>query len=102
VRAQRHLRTALVRARREEWRRFIEGSGWPDTRRLAEHLGLTPSEFRQDWNKLLTCLDHPGVATFAFPDFEKSHEIYVYDIQWPLHHWPHPCGPSTVAPCYAR
>jgi hypothetical protein len=79
----------------EEWRRFIEGPGWPDTRRLTEHLGLTPLEFPQDWNNLLTCLNHPGVATFAFPDFEKSHEIYVHDIRWLLHYWPIPCAPHA-------
>lgn len=79
----------------EEWRRFVEGPGWPDVRRLAEHLGLTLFEFPKDWNKLLTCLDHPGVAMFAFPGFKKSHVIYVHDIQWLLHHWPTPCGPPA-------
>ena len=66
----------------EEWRQFIEGLEWPDTRRLAEHLGLTVFEFPEDWNKLLACLDHPGVAMFAFPDYEKSHVVYVHDIRW--------------------
>jgi hypothetical protein len=28
---------------------------------------------------------------FAFPDYDKSHVIYVHDIQWLLHHWPTLC-----------
>jgi hypothetical protein len=79
----------------EEWQQFIEGPGWPDTRRLAEHLGLTPFESPEDWNRLLTCLDHPGAAMFAFPKYEKSHVIYAHDIRWLLHHWPTPCGPPA-------
>jgi len=79
----------------KEWRQFVEVPGWPDTRRLAEHLGLTPFEFPEDWNKLLTCLDHPGAAIFAFPDYEKSHVIYVHDIRWLLHHWPAPDEPPA-------
>lgn len=79
----------------EEWRQFIEGPEWPDTCRLAEHLGLTIFEFPEDWNELLACLDHPGVAMFAFPDHEKSHVVYVHDIRWLLHHWDTPCGPPA-------
>lgn len=73
----------------EEWLRFdVEGPQGEDTRRLAEHLGLTLFDLPGDWNGLITDLDHPGVAVFDFPDYEKSHSIYVHDLRWLLHHWP--------------
>lgn len=78
-----------------EWRQFVEGPGWPDMRRLAEHLGLTPFEVPEDWDKLLTCLDHPGVAMFAFADFTRPHVTYVPDIGWLRNHWPAPGGPPA-------
>lgn len=72
----------------ENWSRFVEGPNGIDTPRLAEHVGLACLEILEDWNTLITRLDHPGVAIFDFYAYQKSHAIYVEDLRWLLHHWP--------------
>jgi hypothetical protein len=76
----------------DEWPRFIEASAGQDVPRLAEHLGLAVFEFPRDWHDLIGRSAHPGVALFAFPAYQKSHTVYVHDVQWLLHHWPTPAG----------
>jgi hypothetical protein len=71
-----------------EWLWFIEGPQGQDTPRLAEHVGLTALQIPQDWNNLIGRLAHPGVAVFDFHAYQKSHVVYVPDLQWLLHHWP--------------
>ena len=74
----------------EEYSRFIEAPTGPDTTRLAEYLGLTAFNIDnpEDWNQLIQRYAHPGLAVFVFPEYDRSHTIYVPDVQWLLHHWP--------------
>jgi hypothetical protein len=81
----------------DQWSRFVvEGIAWPETVRVAEHLGLTVFEFPADWNKLIDRSAHPGVGVFIFPTYKLSHVAYVPDVQWLLHHWPTPVGPPAT------
>lgn len=72
----------------EEWYLFVEGPQGPDTPRLAEHLDLACFQVPQDWKALIGRLTHPGAAIFDFPAYQKSHVVYVHDLQWLMHHWP--------------
>ena len=81
----------------DEWSQFVEAPAGEDMPRLAEHLGLTVFEFSRDWNDLIGRSAHPGIAVFDFPAYQKSHTVYVHDIQWFLHHWPTPEGPPATA-----
>jgi hypothetical protein len=74
----------------DEWKKFIEGPQGKDTDRLADHLGLTlfRVDVPQDFNQLITRLDHPGIAIFVFDEAEMSHVVYVPDLAWLTHHWP--------------
>ena len=78
-----------------EWSAFIENpAGW-DIDRVAVHLGLPFFGFPEDWNDLIGRSAHPGVALFFFPAYQRSHAVYVNDVQWLLHHWPVPnAGPA--------
>lgn len=81
----------------ENWSLFIEAPDPMDTPRLAERLGLTLfSIVPQDWNELITRLEHPGIAIFVFDEGELSHTVYVHDVAWLMHHWPKVDGqPAT-------
>ena len=87
----------------ENWRKFtVEGPEWHDTERLAQHLDLTifniSASVPQEYNELITKLEHPGVALFLFEKLETSHVVYIPDLRWLLHHWPGPDGkPATGA-----
>lgn len=81
----------------EEWHQFtVEGAAGHDLDRLAGHLSLTVYEVRGDWDRLVACMAHPGIALFVFPAYRMSHVVYVNDVRWLLLHWSTPGGPPTA------
>jgi hypothetical protein len=78
----------------ENWRRFIEAPKGTDLIRLSLHLGLTVFEVGAPgaWDELARRAAHPGVASFVFPKYWKSHTAYVPDVRWLLRYWPTPDG----------
>ncbi|HEV2345153.1 MAG TPA: hypothetical protein VGS97_13735 [Actinocrinis sp.] len=85
----------------EEADHFIESPKNSDLRRLCEHLGLEFFDLADpaQWNKLITTMDHPGIATFFFPSMGGGHSVYVHHVHALLHHWPTQDGlPRTDLP----
>lgn len=75
-----------------EWGRFVESPSGADVPRPCAHLGLElfVVSVPVQWNELITKLDHPGIAIFAFPSVRISHAVYVHHVHALLHHWPAP------------
>jgi len=86
---------------------FIENPLASDLRRLAAHLGLAYSglESAEDWNRMITDMDHPGITTFVFAGtgggnrIAGGHTAFVHHVHALLHHWPKIDGqPSPQVP----
>lgn len=84
------------------WKEFIREPKGTDLIRLALHLGLTVFEVGApgSWDQLSRRAAHPGVASFVFPRFGKSHSAYVPDVRWLPRYWPTTDGrPCRQPPC---
>jgi hypothetical protein len=61
-----------------EWGRFKEGVSPDELDRLTDYLGLVwfDPDYEPHRRKLVECLDHPGVATYALHSVRLSHCAY--------------------------